>query len=51
MTTPEMMRCKDCSYLVEGPNGEWLCSDCEYEGDERDIHTISDEECSAEADW
>ena len=46
MTTKEMMRCKDCSYLVEEDNGEWICSDCEKE-----IHSIPDDECSAEQDW
>ena len=51
MTTPEMIRCKDCSYLVEGENGEWLCSDCEYKDGLKDIHQIPDEECSAECEW
>lgn len=51
MTTREMIRCKHCMYLIEGDNGEWLCSDCEYEGDEKDIHEIPDEECSLEQDW
>lgn len=35
-------RCRDCAYLVEGDNGEWICDDCG-----KDIHTIPDEECSA----
>ena len=35
-------RCRDCAYLVDGDNGEWLCDDCG-----KDIHTIPDEECSA----
>ena len=51
MTTPRQLRCKDCSYLVEGANGEWLCSDCEYEGEEKNIEDIPDEECSAEQEW
>ena len=51
MTTREMIRCKHCMYLVEGDNGEWLCSDCEYDGDEKDIHEISDEECSLNQEW
>ena len=51
MTTPNMIRCKDCMYLVEGKNGEWLCGDCEYEGDERNIEDIADEDCSVEQDW
>ena len=46
MTTHEMIRCADCSYLVEGENGEWICSDCEKE-----IHQIPDEDCSAEQEW
>ena len=46
MTTPEMVRCKDCSYLVEDNDGNWICDDCE-----KNIHEISDNECSAENDW
>ena len=46
MTTAEMIRCKDCSYLVEGDNGEWICDDCG-----KDIHDIADDDCSAEQDW
>ena len=46
MTTCEMIRCKDCMYLVEGDNGEWICDDCGKE-----IHSIPDDECSAEQDW
>lgn len=46
MTTREMVRCKDCSYLVEGDNGEWICDDCG-----KDIHDIPDDECSAEQEW
>ena len=38
--TPEMIRCQDCGYLVEGNNGEWICTNCEYEEDEKDIHEI-----------
>lgn len=46
MTTPEMLRCKDCAYLVENENGEWICDDCNKE-----IHEILDEDCSAEQDY
>lgn len=46
MTTPEMIRCKDCSYLVEDENGNWVCDDCGLE-----IHKIADEDCSAEQEW
>lgn len=46
MTTKEMVRCKDCAYLVEDENGNWICDDCG-----REIHEIIDDECSAEADW
>ena len=42
MTTKEMIRCKDCAYLIED-NGEWFCDDCEKE-----IHSIDNDECSAE---
>ena len=38
--TKEMIRCADCMYLVEGKNGEWICSNFEYEEDEKDIHEI-----------
>ena len=51
MTTPEMERCKDCGYLIEGNSGKWLCSDCEFDGDEKDIHDIPDDECSMNQDW
>lgn len=44
--TKEMARCRDCAYLVEGDNGEWICDDCGKE-----IHTIADEDCSAEQEW
>ena len=40
--TKEMNRCRDCAYLVSGDNGEWSCDDCCKE-----IHSISDDECSA----
>ena len=46
MTTPEMIRCKDCSYLVENECGVLICDDCG-----EDIHSIKDEDCSAEQDW
>lgn len=51
MTTPEMARCNGCVYVVEGDDSRWLCSDCEYEGDEKDIHEIKDEDCSMNMDW
>ena len=40
--TNQKLRCKDCAYLVEGENGEWICDDCQKE-----IHSIPDNECSA----
>jgi DNA-directed RNA polymerase subunit RPC12/RpoP len=46
MTTPEMVRCKHCSYLVEDEDGNWVCEDCGLE-----IHEIEDEDCSAEQEW
>ena len=24
MTTPEMIRCKDCAYLIEDDDGDWV---------------------------
>lgn len=45
-TTEEMTRCKDCAYLVEDEEGNWICDDCG-----KNIHAIKDEECSAEQDW
>ncbi|MBO7462012.1 MAG: hypothetical protein J6T96_05405 [Bacteroidales bacterium] len=42
----ETERCKDCAYLVEDENGNWVCDDCG-----KDIHHISDEECSAEQNF
>ena len=44
MTTKEMIRCKHCAYLVE-VDGEWCCSDCDYEDGIIEIHEISDEDC------
>ena len=44
--TPQKKRCRDCIYLVEGDNKEWICDDCG-----KDIHDISDEECSANQKW
>lgn len=35
MTTPEMIRCKDCFYLIEDEDGNWVCDDCGKE-----IHEI-----------
>ena len=46
MTTPNQYRCKDCIYLVEGPEGEWICDDAQMRIDE-----IDDEDCSMEQDW
>lgn len=43
MTTPEMVRCQDCAYLVEDDDGSWVCDDCG-----KDIHDIPDGECLAE---
>jgi len=42
----KMNRCKDCFYLIEGENGAWLCANCEYQGDEKEIHTIDECECN-----
>lgn len=39
MTTPEI-RCKDCAYLKEDESGNWICTNCEYEEDEVNIHQI-----------
>ena len=38
-------RCQDCAYLVAGEHGEWLCANCDYEDDIKDIHDISFDEC------
>lgn len=38
----EALRCKDCSYLIEGAGGKWICDDCG-----KPIEEISDDECSA----
>ncbi len=43
MTTPNQIRCKDCFYLVEDKNGNWVCDDCQ-----KNIEDITDDECSAE---
>ena len=40
--TPQKQRCRDCCYLVEGDNGEWMCDGCG-----KDIRDIPDDECSA----
>ena len=39
-------RCRDCAYLVEDENGNWVCDDCE-----KLIDAIPDEECSADQNW
>ena len=41
--TPQKRRCRDCIYLYEGDNGEWMCDDWE-----KDIHDIPDEDCAVE---
>lgn len=41
--TPQKRRCRDCCYLIEDDNGNWVCDDCGKE-----IHEIPDDECSAE---
>ena len=33
-------RCSDCPYLVEGDNGEWLCENCEFEEDIKNVFDI-----------
>lgn len=38
MTVKE--RCMDCPYLIEGDNGEWLCSDFEYEDSIKPIEEV-----------
>lgn len=45
MTTPEMIRCKHCAYLVEGDNGEWICEDWDKE-----IHEVLNEDCAVETE-
>ena len=44
-------RCSDCCYLVEGDNGEWLCENCYYGEDVKDIHDIADEDCPVADEW
>lgn len=39
-------RCRDCAYLVEDDNGQWVCDDCE-----RRCENIPDDECSANQEW
>lgn len=46
MTTPQMIRCKKCSYCVEDEKGNWICTDCDKE-----IHKIPDDDCPAEQDY
>ena len=41
-TIENQERCRDCAYLVEGDNKEWICDDCGKE-----IELIPDDECSA----
>lgn len=36
----QIERCRDCVYLFEGDNGEWLCDNCDYEEDIAEIHQI-----------
>lgn len=33
-------RCKDCAYLIEGDNGEWICDDWG-----KDIHEVVNDDC------
>lgn len=42
----QKQRCRDCAYLVEGRDGEWICDDCD-----RNIYNIPDNECSANETW
>lgn len=51
MTTKEMIRCKDCCYLVEGNCGEWCCSDFYADEEIRNIHDIDDEDCPLDRDY
>lgn len=44
--TPQKKRCRDCVYLVEDKDGNWVCDES-WE----DIHTIADDECSANKKW
>ena len=44
--TPQKKRCRDCVYLVEDKDGNWVCDES-WE----DIHKIPDEECSANKKW
>ena len=39
-TTWQMDRCRDCAYLVEGKDGEWICDDWG-----KDIHNVPDDDC------
>lgn len=39
-------RCRDCIYLYEGDNGEWVC---DHYGTE--CRKVPDEDCPAESDW
>ena len=45
-TEKGLERCKDCIYLVEGDNGEWICTDWEKE-----VHEVPDEDCAAESPY
>lgn len=33
-------RCRNCAYLIEGDNGEWICDDWS-----KDIHEVDDDDC------
>ena len=46
MTTKEMIRCKDCAYLVENSDGKWYCEDYGKE-----IHEISNEDCPLDEEY
>lgn len=50
MTTPEMIRCKGCSWLEITRDGQWVCNTGSDEG-YIDIHDIPDEECPVEGGW
>ena len=39
-------RCRDCIYLYEGDNGEWIC---DHNGIE--CENVPDEDCPAESDF
>ena len=39
-------RCESCCYLVEGDNGEWLCENCAYAENIKEIHDVPNDECA-----